>query len=247
MASGEQEHLVKVRCGDGGDFAYVLTKVSAKALNLLIIIRDRSYKVELSYNELETQAEKLKIETLSDWAFECFTKQESNSEYMILFEKDIMEWKKATHSKRGVRISLGRFPAEEADFIESQSHLLNTSIDQLSRMSSRDADLSRKHETLVEQVKESSEKMNELIQHKDNLESEMIARFLPILHSKQDKIKSLQQQLISIEAPGDASDNENQGYDSNTDVEESNDTVEPVAKMAKTGQDLDDSQNILNV
>jgi hypothetical protein len=99
--------------------------------------------------------------------------------------------------------------------------------------------LQGRHNTLMQDLKVARSKVVEFEKGKNEVEKELFEQFLPILHSKQDRIKELTKRLAKGEGSGEKDDDVS--YGSDTDVDE--DAEPPAKKMSS----LNTSQNFLNI
>ena len=62
------------------------------------------------------------------------------------------------------------------------------------------------YERIAEERKVYTNNMSEMVKFKDNLEQNMYGQFLPILNSKQDKIKELEERIKELEEKAEKDD-----------------------------------------
>ena len=222
----------------------------------LVTNSGKAYKLELKSSELDALGQKWRIEDVSAWADEAFRTSSKTFAFAVSEKKKELTWKKVGEEGNKMRVRVGTFALEETDFAEANASLLDAAVDRGAETEGKLADLTTRHNRLMADLKESRKLFDQLVKDKGELEKDLFGRFLPILHTKQDKIAELERQVKrgvastsnnSKSEEGDGDDS----YGSDTDVDE-----EPAATPDKrprldesttSQKSLDDSQNFLKM
>ncbi len=144
-----------------------------------------------------------------------------------------------------MKLRLGKFSFTTlADPLTVHSEILEDAVREGERARSQLADLRDRQNRLLDELKEARFRLGEFSEVKSELEQTMLARFLPVLHSKQDKIAQLQVELQKVKrGKRDVVDEES--YGSDTDIDEETPSKEP--RMSGHDSTADDSQNFLKI
>ena len=113
------------------------------------------------------------------------------------------------------------------------------------------------YERIAEERKVYTNNMSEMVKFKDNLEQNMYGQFLPILNSKQDKIKELEERIKELEEKSENDDEietkkaaprvVHEISDSDDEEIEIENDSPSLLSVADESMNFNNSQNLLNL
>ncbi len=232
-----------------------------------LVVRGReAYRLHLAEAELKELGRRLGIGDIGAWAEEAFQRSSSSHVFSIAEGKKNknkknkeLVWRRVGEAgedqkARKMKLRVGSFALEEVDFEEGQKEVLDAAVDLLEARDRRVADLAERQSKLMGDVRDARRKVAEFSEGKEEAERQLYERFLPILQSKQDKIR----QLMSERREGGGG--EEDSYGSGTDVdgeegdkEEEEESAETPSKQPRldssnlSQRSADDSQNFLKI
>ena len=113
------------------------------------------------------------------------------------------------------------------------------------------------YERIAEERKVYTNNMSEMVKFKDNLEQNMYGQFLPILNSKQDKIKELEERIKELEEKAENDDEigtkkaapkvDHEISDSDDEEIEIENDSPSLLSVADESMNFNNSQNLLNL
>jgi len=146
------------------------------------------------------------------------------------------------------KIKLAEIPLTSISFLDAQSEVLGQLIAVNKELKSKNKEFKRRQENLVRDLKKSKNMLVEFEKEKTEIESNMYARFLPILNEKKEKILELERNRQGGVASHDISEDD---YGSATDEDPDEsvgamDTMEQGETSSKRAKTMDDSLGLLD-
>jgi len=213
-------HLVKLRTDSDPFFAKAVWDKDQQEVEVLVLQKDTAWNIVLKKNDMDAVAKKLQMEEsdMMKWMREAFTSGGSEKHHFTIYDGDnYLVWKRSSDSPESrMKLRLGSFPmTEAADSYAARMEFMNCATEAAKGKDEKDEALEIR---LKEELRKCQEALRELTESKEDLETNLYEQFLPILQSKQDKIRQLKG-MASIKKPDDE-----ENYGSSTDVDEKMDT-----------------------
>lgn len=205
---------------------------------IIDVCETKAYSTKITKEILDLTSERLNNPDVHKWAKLAFSSQtDASYVFSVENERDLL-WKKVGR----ITLKLGKFPLEDVPYQEALNQVLEASHIKMNDQSLKISRLEKNVNDGNEQRKGYEIQMAKMNEYKKGQEQYYYSHFLPILHSKQDKIRELEQKL---EQQLKKSDGGTVHSISSSDEEDNNgDQDETDAKRPKL---LDDSQNFLNL
>ena len=233
---GDSVHFVKLQADNvGGDHCCYYARCTwtdEEDVHIVILDRDKAWNLTLEKNEIEALEKKMRMKEISSWAKEAFSsKKGPNSGHLFSISEDenTLIWKKAGDAGSKMKVKVGSFDLQRMNFDDAQAQVLGEAIDGFAEMKGKCEEMSSKHENLVADLKECRTKCEEFLKGKEKIEDKLYEQFLPILQSKQDKIREMKKRDDGA-ITGPVKEDGEDSYGSDTDIDEEDGPQKKVAK-----------------
>lgn len=215
---------------------------------LVDFANNAAFSTKLSRDIIQESAKLLGKEEkdITEWAKKAFSLE--GDEFSFKIDDEILVWKKS--GKRKLRIA--EIPIKSIDVVEAHKTIFEHSVKTIKHEKQESTTFKHNFDKISEERKGYQTEMKKMIEYKNNLEQKLYSNFQPILHSKQDRIKKLEQKLKNGGNNADSSDSDVEIVESakhtisSSEDEMKTDNNELNEKMSST-LNLDDSQNFLNL
>ena len=185
---------------------------------------------------------------IKTWAMKAFSPQ-STPEFTFNITEDgkRLIWKKS--GKRKLRIA--EIPLENVDYVAADRKMFEHALSE-KELCER---YKNNYEVVAEERKGNIQTMSEMVVFKKDLEQKMYGQFLPILNSKQDRIKELEERIKDLENKTETEGMEeaktapkivHEISDSDSEEEMVQENEPSTILLANASMNLNDSQNLLN-
>ena len=173
------------------------TKITNDKLETVFIdtVDHKAFKIMLNKDIFEESANNIgnNPEDIKSWAKKAFSSLTKTPEFTfsISESKEKLIWKKA--GKRKLRIA--EVSLEQVDYNEVDKKLFEHALNE----KEHSARYKENYEKIAEERKTYMNQMTEMVKLKNNLEQDLYGHFLPILNSKQERIKELEDRIKDLE------------------------------------------------
>jgi len=212
-------HIVKLHTDCDPFFARALWNKDQRGVDVLLLQKDKAWKIVLKSNDMEAVAKKLQVEEneATTWMREAFMNGGSSKHFFTIYDGDnYLVWKRASDSPESrMRLRLGSFPMTEANDLDAaRVEFMDCAVEAAAGKGGKDEALEARHDKLKEELRKCQEALKDMAESKEELETKLYEQFLPILQSKQDKIRELKG-MGRVKK-----ENDEDSYGSSTDVDE---------------------------
>ena len=233
------------------NFFKAITKVTNDKFETTFIDAEnnKAYKILVDKEIFDESANDIgkNSDDIKTWAIKAFSSQ-STSEFTFNITEDgkRLIWKKS--GKRKLRIA--EIPLENVDYQEADRKMFEHALSE-KELCER---YKNNYEHVAEERKGNIQTMSKMVEHKKDLEQKMYGQFLPILNSKQDRIKELEERLKDLENKTETEEMEaktapkivHEISDSDSEEEMVQENEPSSILQANASMNLNDSQNLLN-
>ncbi len=231
MASSST-HLVKLNTDSAPLYAIATWNDAGTSLDSVILQKDKAWQLTLGQDDMAGVAKKLQVdkEEAMQWLKDAFSSdaegEASKAHHFAIYDgESFLVWKKSTKGSR-MKARVGTFPMKEApDAEEARMAFMDAAVAASAGgggSAAKNEEQEQEIERLKDLARQYEERMAKMAADKDALETAMYEQFLPILKSKQEKIRSMARGEARPAAASAAAvkDEEDDSYGSATDVDE---------------------------
>ena len=235
--------VFEVKEGENAFFVEATSDEKTKTVSLTILIEDKAIECTIDKEDLDNAAAKLRLdeETIWSWTREAFFN--GSKDHSFSMEGSSFVWRRSGGKK--MKIKVGSFETTETAFVPAQRRVLSALVERNAALRRDNSEVTARHNKLIDDLKESRTKMAEMVKAKEEAETQLYERFLPVLQAKQDKIVELRDMLAAGPSKKRSQEDDKDSYGSGTDVDEE-ETPSKKMKPMNESSSLDDSQNFLN-
>ncbi len=173
---------------DENNFFLAGTRMGEKECIFVDLNNDKAFQFKWDLRQAQSNTSK-SAEEIESWLEQVVN---SSSEFVFSLEEgDQLVWKKVGGKSK---LRIATFDALPIDKQSAQNSLFGRALEVQSEMKVHRDNFYR----ISEERKDYQVRIERMIKDKNDLEENLFSRFLPILHSKQDKIRELQEQLKGV-------------------------------------------------
>jgi len=176
-----------------------------------------TFMVSVQNSSFISSSSKVEENEATTWMREAFMNGGSSKHFFTIYDGDnYLVWKRASDSPESrMRLRLGSFPMTEANDLDAaRVEFMDCAVEAAAGKGGKDEALEARHDKLKEELRKCQEALKDMAESKEELETKLYEQFLPILQSKQDKIRELKG-MGRVKK-----ENDEDSYGSSTDVDE---------------------------